>query len=143
MDAIHRVGDHVFVALRSVHRGVWSKSSKRISSEQIRWARTVLRGNRLEQLTLHLVTHRSLWPCHHGAMRRRRRLGEGLLARHGFSTLIHGHNHKKDWSPGRRLPKLTSTIDHLSLPSLSGERDGDTGWCRWVPGEEPEFHVLQ
>lgn len=138
MDAIHRVGDHVFVALRSVHRGRWGRSSKRISSDQIKWARKTLRKKGLSHLTLHLVTHRSLWGGRHSAMRRRGRLGKKLLARLRFATLIHGHNHEFLSLEERSLPKVGRTIHHLSVPSLTSKRDGSSGWVRWTQGDSPE-----
>ncbi len=145
MNAVYQVGDHVFVSLRSVHRGrLWGKS-QRISSDQLDWARKTLRRNRLRGRPLHLVTHRGVWDDRktasraHRPMYRRRRLEHQLLEREGFQTIIHGHDHRFAWTPRRRLPKRGTAIDHLAVPSLSGHRKGKHGWARWTPGVGAEW----
>ena len=145
MNAIYQVHGHVFVSLRSVHRGrIWGRS-ERISSGQIDWAQTTLKKFRLASAPLHLVTHRGLWDDRGGAKRahrpmyRRRRLERELLERYSFQTIIHGHDHRCAWTAGRPMPKRSRPLDHLAVPSMSGTRAGEHGWVAWRPGSTPQF----
>jgi len=155
MDSITVVGDEVFVALRSIHRGParWGGILRhaRIRRNQIEWANRELSRLRREasigaSSRLHLVTHRSLWRDDgdkHSAVRRRRRLEAELLKPAGFVAYIHGHNHR--FSAGvRTTPKLGLRLMHLSIPTLStrarakGEQfEYSRGWVNWRAVDSP------
>lgn len=137
MDSVVRVGDDVFVALRSVHRGPKRYGGMfrrgRITGDQIAWTQGVLAT--LEgRSRLHLVTHRSLWedpPDRHAALRRRARLERELLVPFGFTSYIHGHNHRFV-ARARETPKFGYAILHISAPTLSERTRGEArGWVDW------------
>jgi 3',5'-cyclic AMP phosphodiesterase CpdA len=145
-DAITRIDDDLFVCLRSTHRGPSSKlgitGHNRITRDQIRWAARVLDELQTERLSLHLVTHRSLWSDDddkHGALCRRRRLEEELLRPYGFASFINGHNHRFG-SRSRKTPKTGYRIRHVAVPTLSERKGkhGDRGYVVWS-GAEPEL----
>lgn len=147
VDSITVVGSHVFVALRSTHRGQKTTAgiggSGRIRREQIAWARSEL--SQIDRtLKLHLVTHRSLWSDDaqdkHSSMVRRRRVEEELLKPFGFASFIHGHNHVFE-KRVRSTPKIGYAIRHVSVPTLS-EREGKVpvrGYVAWRAEEDPEL----
>lgn len=147
VDSITVVGTHVFVALRSTHRGQKVKAgiggSGRIRREQIAWARSEL--SQLDRtLKPHLVTHRSLWSDDaqdkHSSMVRRKRVEAELLKPFGFASFIHGHNHVFE-KMVRPTPKIGYAIRHVSVPTLS-ERAGKVpvrGYVAWRAEEEPEL----
>ena len=141
MDLVARIGQDVIVSLRSVHRG-----PKRIKKEQIAWASNqIARLRRAHgRLRLHLLMHHSLWKLpgdKHGDLGKRKRLEDGLLVRHGFQTLINGHNHRVDhgW---RSTPKRNYRIHHIQAPTLSDRTPRHTaGFVCWDPAS-PESTVL-
>ena len=147
-DTITLVGADLFVALRSTHRGKKKKlglfGHNRIRSKQLTWAATVLESIDLSGLRLHFVTHRSLWEHHgdkHGDMDERERLENRLLREFGFSSFLHGHNHRFH-AAICRSPRLDLRLIHVSVPTLS-ERNEEhpRGYVRWdvASGETPQF----
>lgn len=127
MDSLTRIGDHVFLSLRSVHSHAWLKSSARVRREQIEWAKSALSEHQRPGDHLHFVTHRSIWrhdvDDKHPAMRKSERLCQELLQPFRFRTYIHGHNHvARDVCVP--LPFGGASIRHISVPTLSNRHGG-------------------
>ena len=137
-DAIIRFDNHVFVCLRSTHRGQAHKlgliGMNRITRDQVAWAAERLASIDTDGSLLHLVTHRSLWResgDRHAGIYRGRYLEEGLLGTFSFHSVIHGHNH-------RFLFAYTSTphtgipVIRMSLPTISDRnRKNRIGYVQW------------
>jgi len=144
-DSIVRCDDHVFVVLRSTHRGESHKlglfGNNRITGRQIEWARTSLDAMKLEGRSLHLVTHRSLWQESgdmHTNMVKISRLEDQLLSCYPFATYIHGHNHRYVFAD-TTTPRRAIPIRRLGLPTLSTRnRHWQRGYVSWnLPYKEP------
>ncbi len=137
-DSIVRFDNHLFVCLRSTHRGQAHKlglvGMNRIRKKQVAWAAERLASIDTRGCLLHLVTHRSLWResgDRHAGIYRGRYIEEGLLKRFPFHSVIHGHNH-------RFLFAYTSTphtgipIIRMSLPTISDRnRKNRIGYVQW------------
>ncbi len=148
-DTITRVGDDVFVALRSSHfpqplfnGTMWGTAL--IKQRQIDWARATLEREGLTGCRLHLLTHRSLWRSpgdKHFPMKRRRRLEEGLLKPLRFQTVIHGHNHVFRFER-QTLPHTGVPIRRIAAPTLSTRAHGDAqdagAFLIWSPAADPD-----
>jgi len=137
-DTVTRIGDDVFIALRSAHKE--QTCPNRIRRAQLEWANKVLSEARFpETARLHLVTHRSLWhACVENTrqpdMCRSERIETELLGNFPFYSFIHGHGHPCHFAH-RGTPELGLPIYHLSVPSLAPPDDGrKPGIVRWTPG---------
>lgn len=152
-DTITRIGDDVFVALRSTHRPRvtslgWQVA--RIRERQIFWARDLLERKGWTELRLHFVTHRSIWQTvqprgdkqkhkdKHPPMKQRRRLEEELFKELRFHSFVHGHNHALRFEDCE-TPYLGLPIRRISIPTLSHrvDRAGMMGpaFALWNPDD--------
>ena len=137
-DSVTRVGDDVFVSLRSTHRGTKLRlglaGHGRIKGDQLDWANAVLGSMDLDGCRLHLVTHRSLWAeadDRHGQMHKVERLERELLLRFRFASFIHGHNHRFT-AAVTTTPAVGHKTVRVSAPTLSlRNRKESRGWVKW------------
>lgn len=137
-DSITQFDQHIFVVLRSTHRGEINKlglfGNNRITEKQISWAKAQLNTLNLEKCNLHLVTHRSLWKesgDKHPGMIKKHRLEDRLIRHFPFVSYIHGHNHRYVFS-NTTTPRLGIPINRLGLPTLSTRnRNWQRGYVRW------------
>lgn len=152
-DTITRIGDDVWVSLRSTHRPRiknlrWQIS--RIRKHQATWARDVLERKAWGDLRLHFVTHRSLWQTvdeggdKHAPMKNRMVVERELFDHFAFQTFIHGHNHALRFEM-RETPKLGIRMRRIGVPTLS-ERVGFKGmlghaFVEWNPAEPTKIRV--
>lgn len=146
-DTITRVGDDVFVSLRSTHRPRWASGRwqiSRIREHQAVWASETLRSKEWGGLRIHLVTHRSLWQTisdtgdKHKPMKNRRVVEELLIEPFDVETVIHGHNHALRFERVE-TPKLGIEVLRIGVPTLS-ERVGFPGmmghaFLEWDPAQ--------
>jgi len=139
-DSVTAIGHDLFVALASTQRGQGRKlyvaGENRIRRKQIEWAAAELERVGREGRRLHLVTHRSLWSDaedEHGRMVRKERLERELLEPLGFTSFIHGHNHRFEHGD-TTTPRIGYRINRIALPTLSSrDRGWERGWVRWTP----------
>lgn len=104
----------------------------------------------LDKCRLHFVAHHSLWQDEggdkHVPLDRRRRLEDELLGKYGFSTYIHGHNHRFTYQ-NTTTPKIGVRIRRIAVPTMcTRNRSFERGFVGWQPHEtqvEPDLLTLK
>mmetsp|Transcript_15167 Transcript_15167/g.21168 ORF Transcript_15167/g.21168 Transcript_15167/m.21168 type:complete len:267 (-) Transcript_15167:39-839(-) len=137
-DSISQVGNHVFVSLRSTHKGnTTTVLGPRIKKKQIKWCTEHLKNllSTNNNLRVHLVTHHSIWKDSddkHLPMDRRRRLEDDLLQPFGFVSIISGHNHRFIFS-NTTAPKHGYRILRIGAPTVSTRNESkfERGFLKW------------
>ena len=135
LDAVYeiRTGSEevdIFAAMQTAHMGLGGTATVRKS--QIKWLQEVLPIN--EVARYHLLTHHSLWRCHHAHMSGRARLITDILIPFGFETSINGHNHI--FKEGQRQKKGWDAY-HIQTPALASRKARNyspSGVVQWRPG---------
>ena len=151
-DSATRVGDDVFVALRTTHRSRPSALNpyvSRVRKRQARWAYESLEQRGWSAHRLHFVTHRSLWRTlgpvsdKHRPLKSRGPL-ESLLAALPFRTFIHGHNHALRFERVK-TPECRTALLRIGLPTLSDRAGGPDmpgrAFAEWIPDSPDQIVV--